>query len=71
MALHAGTKDTITCDDCKNVYQSQTSYRAHKKNNKCYILEEDLEDDMDAEVPASQSASGTGDLQTMMDQDQD
>ena len=74
LALHAGTKDTITCDDCKNVYQSQTSYRAHKKNNKCYILEEDLEDDMDAEVPTSQSTqstSGTGDLQTLMDQDQD
>ena len=31
--------------DCKNIYKSMTSFRAHKRNNQCYILEEDIEDE--------------------------
>ena len=39
----------ISCDDCKNVYQSRTTYLANKRNDKCHVLEEDLEDDMEGE----------------------
>ena len=45
---HTGDKDTISCTDCKNIYKSMTSFKAHKRNNQCYILEEDIEDE---EVP--------------------
>ena len=51
--MHTGSKDKITCDDCKNVYLSRTSYNAHKRNDKCHILEEDLDDDMAAENSAA------------------
>ena len=45
---HTGHKDTIYCTDCKNIYKSMTSFKAHKRNNQCYILEEDIEDE---EIP--------------------
>ena len=45
---HTGDKDTISCTDCKNIYKSTTSFKAHKRNNQCYILDEDIEDE---EVP--------------------
>ena len=47
--VHTGSKSMISCDDCKNVYQSRTTYLAHKRNDKCHVLEEDLEDDMEGE----------------------
>ena len=45
---YTGDKDTISCTDCKNLYKSVTSFKAHKTNNQCYILDEDIEDE---EVP--------------------
>ena len=47
--VHSGSRSMISCDDCKNVYQSRTTYLAHKRNDKCHVLEEDLEDDMEGE----------------------
>ena len=57
---YTGEKDTLACDECKNIYKSATSYKAHKKNNQCYIIEEDSEDSPDEEAPqGSQQAEET------------
>ena len=60
--VHTGSKSMISCDDCKNVYQSRTTYLAHKRNDKCHVLEEDLEDDMEGEK------SEPVDLSSVMDE---
>ena len=65
LALHTGEKDKISCDDCKNIYSSKTSYKAHKRNNKCYVLEDTLKDNMDDEL-SQPSGTESG---VMMEQD--
>lgn len=62
--VHIGSKDKISCDDCKNIYQSRTSYLAHKRNDKCIVLEEDLDDDMERET-----SEGAIDLSSAMETD--
>ena len=61
--VHLGSKDKISCDDCKNVYLSRTSYNAHKRNDKCHVLEEDLDDNMEDE-------KSEADLSTLMETDE-
>lgn len=52
---HTGEKDTVPCDECKNIYKSVTSFKAHKKNNQCYILEEDSESSNEEEGSQEQA----------------